>query len=47
MDLLLDYRGDLRATGLGDLNSWKKTLSAVQGITWSNMGTLRKDMSFE
>lgn len=47
MDLLLDHRGDLRATGLGDLNSWKKTLSAVQGITWSNMGTLRKDMSFE
>lgn len=47
MDLLLDHRGDLRATGLGDLDSWKRTLNAVQGITWSNMGTLRKDMSFE
>lgn len=47
MNLLLDHRGDLRATGLGDLDSWKKTLNAVQSIAWSNMGTLRKEMSFE
>lgn len=47
MQLLLDRYGNLKATGLGDLDNWRSTLKTMAQLVWNNVHVLRKELSFE
>lgn len=44
---LFDESGQLKATGLGDLDHWRNTLTSISKLLWNNIELFRKDFNFE
>lgn len=47
LQMLLDRNGQLKATGLGDLDNWRSTLKTMAQLVWNNIHVLRNEFSFE
>lgn len=44
---LFEENGKLRATGLGDLDIWRTTLTSLSKLIWNNIEMFQKEFSFE
>lgn len=44
---LFDESGRLKATGLGDLDHWRNTLTSMSKLMWNNIELFQKDFNFE
>lgn len=47
LSTLFDKSGQLKATGLGDLDIWRNSLATLSQLVWNNGDLLRKEYSFE
>lgn len=47
LSMLFESNGQLKATGLGDLDVWRTTLSMISKIVWQNIETLQNRFNFE
>ncbi|XP_058456556.1 midasin [Malaya genurostris] len=43
LSILLDYGGEERSTGLGELPVWRRMLNGLRNVIWCNSGVLRKN----